>query len=195
MTRKAVILHGTEGYTEGNWFRWLETQLKRKAYDVWLPQLPNSEHPSLRKWLDFVHENAPFPLAEDTVLIGHSSGASLALLIAQENPTKLKSVVCVSVFTNECGKSVATDWEANAKLFDVPYNWPKITEKVENQIVIVHSDDDPYVPLKQAEYIAGKLGAALTVIPGQGHFNLEKSHEYSIFPLLIDLLDKGVPRE
>ncbi|QQS18775.1 alpha/beta hydrolase [Candidatus Saccharibacteria bacterium] len=188
--KRAVILHGSEGSPEGNWFRWLEAQLKAKGYDVWLPQLPHAEQPSLREWLAFVQQNAPFVLDEDMIVIGHSSGADLALLIAQTNQTKLKTVVCVSVFTNECGESVATEWEANARLFDVPFDWRKIKANVENQIIILHSDDDPYVPFKQAEYITRQLDADLTIIPGQGHFNLEKSKKYASFPILARMLGR-----
>jgi len=224
MTR-VVLLHGTLGQPEGNWFRWLEEQLQAKGVEVWLPQLPHAEQPSLSEWIDFVHRNCPFALDENTIIVGHSSGAVLALALAQENKTKLKSVICVSVFTNEWGESTATEWPPNARLFDVKLDWEKIRNNTSatvdrplnqsqnrkhaedssaslrvtvevgrlSNIMLVHSDDDPYIPIEQAEWIAEKLHAELIVIPGQGHFNLEKSPDYYEFPALLALLEsKGL---
>lgn len=186
--KKVIILHGTEGSPDGNWFRWLEAELRTRQYEVWLPQLPDSEQPSLHDWLKFIQAKAPFELDGDTTIIGHSSGAVLALLLAQQSATKLKSVICVSVFTNQCGESAAISWGANSRLFDVQFDWSRIKENVLDKIVLIHSDDDPYVPLTQAEYIASQVGAELIVITGQGHFNLEKSNEYYAFPALTELL-------
>jgi uncharacterized protein len=222
MTR-VVLLHGTLGQPEGNWFRWLEEQLQAKGVEVWLPQLPHAEQPSLSEWIDFVHRNCPFALDENTIIVGHSSGAVLALALAQENQTKLKSVICVSVFTNEWGESTAIEWPPNARLFDVKFDWGKIrnnTSTTEDRplnqfqnekhaegssaslrvtsgasqassITLVHSDDDPYIPLEQADWIAEKLKAELIVIPGQGHFNLEKSPDYTAFPALLALVESN----
>ena len=224
MPSKAVILHGTGGSPEGNWFRWLERQLQAKGVEVWLPQLPHAEQPSLREWIAFVHENCPFGLDENTVIIGHSSGAVLALALAQENQTKLKSVICVSVFTNEWGESTATEWPPNAQLFDVKLDWERIRNNTSatvdrplnqsqngkyaedssaslrvtvevgrlSNIMLVHSDDDPYIPLEQADWIADKLKAELIVIPGQGHFNLEQSSAYRRFPKLLEIMEERV---
>jgi len=191
--KKAVILHGTLGSPVGNWFRWLEKELTEKGVEVWLPELPHAERPSLREWVDFVAANCPFELDNETYLIGHSSGAILALAVAQENQMKLKNLVCVSVFSNEWGESVATRWDPNERLFDLRLDWNKIRKNVEQPITLIHSDDDPYIPLEQAEWIAGNLNADLVVLPGQGHFNLEKSSKYSSFPVLLEILQaRGV---
>lgn len=182
--KNAVILHGTAGSPEGNWFRWLEIKLKAKGLEVWLPTLPHADHPSLREELEFVHEHCPFPLDADTLVIGHSSGAILALLLAQENEVKLSAVIAVSVFYDN-----SLGWSANDKLFDVPFDWAKVSANAPN-IVCIHSDDDPYVPLEQARYVADNIHAELIIIPGQGHFNLEKSEMYRSFPALLSLLEE-----
>lgn len=77
--RNALILHGTLGSPTGNWFQWLKTELEKKGLEVWLPQLPHAEQPSLKEWADFVHTNCPFEINEETLIVGHSSGAILAL--------------------------------------------------------------------------------------------------------------------
>ncbi len=198
--KRAVILHGTGGSPESNWFRWLESELKRRGLAVWLPQLPNTQRPSLREGADFVHAKAPFTLDEDTLLIGHSSGAILALILAQESSAQLGAVTAVSVFHNDAATGddsrlgnlphsyAAVEWDANSMLFDVPFNYSLIRQNA-RRLLFVHSDDDPYVPLQQAQYVADSCGAAMVIIHGQGHFNLEQSLEYARFPKLVELLE------
>lgn len=195
--KKAIVLHGTAGSPDGNWFRWLERRLQDKGFRTWLPALPHSEQPRLSEWLKFVQAECPFKIDEHTLVIGHSSGAILALLLAQECKTKLKAVVCVSVFTDKCGKSTAATWPPNAHLFDVEPEWSKIrgsvpadpqSVKSPANIIIVHSDNDPYIPEANARWIAEQTGAEFVLLPGQGHFNIEHSAHYQQFPELFDIV-------
>jgi predicted alpha/beta hydrolase family esterase len=181
--KNAIILHGTQGSPDTNWFAWLKDELEQKGLEVWLPQLPHAEKPSLREEADFVHQNCPFTLDEGTLIVGHSSGAILALILAQENGNQIGQVVCVSVFHDNSLK-----WEANDRLFDVSFDWDVIIDNTK-KLLFVHSDNDPYVPLDQAQYVADNCHADLKVIPGQGHFNLEKSPDYKAFPELLKIIE------
>ena len=180
--KNAIILHGTMGSPDGNWFRWLEAELAEMGLDVWLPQLPNANQPSLRQEADYVRNECPFVINADTLVIGHSSGAILALILAQETETPIGAVVAVSVFHDNSLK-----WDANNKLFDVGFNWAAIKTGA-SKLLFVHSDNDPYVPLDQAKYVADNCDAKMVIVPGQGHFNLEKSEDYRQFPELVKLL-------
>lgn len=180
--KNTIILHGTMGSPEGNWFQWLKTELAGMGLEVWLPQLPNANQPSLRQEADYVHAECPFAINAETLVIGHSSGAILALILAQEAATPIGAVVAVSVFHDNSLK-----WDANNKLFDVDFNWTAIKAGTP-KLLLVHSDNDPYVPLAQAQYVADNCDAEMLVIPGQGHFNLEKSEDYRQFPQLLELL-------
>lgn len=182
--KNAIILHGTANTPAGNWFTWLQAELEKAGLRVWLPQLPHSEQPSLHDMADFVRAGCPFPLDAETFVVGHSSGAILALILAQQNPVPLGGVVGVSVFHDN-----SLRWEPNAKLFDVPFNWAAIRARA-GKLLFVHSDNDPYVPLGQARYVADNCGTELLVIPGQGHFNLERSPDYTQFPKLLYILQE-----
>jgi predicted alpha/beta hydrolase family esterase len=180
--KNAIILHGTLGSPKGNWFSWLKGELEGEGLAVWLPQLPDAEQPSLRAWADFVRAECPFVINNDTLVVGHSSGAILVLILAQENQQAIGGVVAVSVFHDN-----SLGWEPNDKLFDVPFDWPAI-RKHAPKLLLINSDNDPYVPLTQPQYIARNLHAELLVIPGQGHFNLEQSPAYRAFPALTAVL-------
>lgn len=185
--KTALILHGTLGSPDGNWFQWLKSELEAKGMTVWLPQLPHAEQPSLHEWSQFVRDNCPFPLNEETLIVGHSSGSILALILAQENEELIGSIVCVSVFHDN-----SLQWEPNNKLFDVPFNWEAIQSHAK-QLLFIHSDNDPYVPLNQAQFVANNCQAELVVIPGQGHFNLERSEGYMEFPkLIMNMEERGI---
>lgn len=193
--KMAVILHGTGGSSEGNWFRWLEAELRQRGFEVWLPRLPHPELPSLRDWLNFVRSDCPFDIDQDTLIVGHSSGATLALLVAGESQQKPGLVVAVSPFVPTGTAYTATLWEKNARLFDVELDLDKHFRRArqdngKSNIVVVHSNNDPYIPLGVAEYIVDLCGGELIVIPGQGHFNLEKGPEYTAFPELMCIVDE-----
>ena len=183
----AIILHGTQGSPNGNWFQWLKKELEAKGFMVWLPQLPNTKKPSLREWEAFVRSECPFTINENTLIVGHSSGAITALVVAQDNMEKIGAVVDVSVFYDN-----SLQWEANDRLFDdVQFDWDAIRQGVE-KLLFIHSDNDPYVPLNQAQYVANNCQAELMIIPGQGHFNLENSDKYQQFPQLLEILEQKV---
>lgn len=185
--KTAIILHGTLGSPDGNWFKWLKSELENKGLEVWLPQLPHAEQPSLNDWYTFIQKECPFAINEDTLIVGHSSGAILALIIAQNNMEKVGAIVDVSVFHDN-----SLQWEPNSKLFDVKFDWQAIQQGT-NKLLFVHSDNDPYVPLDQAQYVATNCAAELVLVPSQGHFNLEKSEDYRQFPMLLGIMkQKGI---
>ena len=181
--KKAVILHGTMGTPEGNWFQWLKQQLEAKGLEVWVPQLPNADQPSLKEWSDYVLNNCPFVIDGDTLLVGHSSGAICSLLVAQQL-ISLGQVVAVSIFCNN-----TLGWEANNRLFDQDFDWAAL-KLISDKVLLISSDDDPYVTIDQPEDIARTSGAELLIWPGQGHFNLEKTQDYKAFPRLLSELEQ-----
>jgi len=182
--KTAIILHGTLGSPDGNWLQWLKKALEKRGLKVWLPQLPQPEQPSLRKWQQFIKEHCPFPINTETLIVGHSSGAILALVIAENNMEKIGAIVDVSVFHDN-----SLQWQPNDQLFDVQFDWTAIREGV-NDLLFIHSDNDPYVPLNQAQLVATNTRAQMIVIPGEGHFNLERSDAYKQFPKLLKILEE-----
>jgi predicted alpha/beta hydrolase family esterase len=181
--KNALILHGTLGSPDGNWFTWLGNEFRDRNMQVWTPSLPHAEQPSLREWADYVHANVPFEINEDTVIVGHSAGASLSLILAQESKKPIGCVAAVSVVRD----NEWLDWRPNDRLFDVPYDYVAI-QAMANRLLFLHSDNDPYVPLEHAQDVASRSHGELIVIPEQGHFNLEYSDEYDTFPKLGELL-------
>lgn len=184
MMKNAIILHGTDNTPEGNWFRWLEKELQRRGYDVWLPQLPDAELPNANKYNKLLL-NHNFDFNDETIMVGHSSGAVAILNLLQELPenVKIKAAYLVGAFKGPLDK------ESRSALFPKPFDFQKIKSHCV-KFIFVHSDNDPYCPLEDAEFLSEKLDGKLVVREGQGHFNLETGPQYKRFPLLLELIDQ-----
>ena len=182
--KNAIILHGTDNTPEGNWFRWLESELKKLDYEVWLPQLPDSQLPNAEKYNNLLL-NHGFDFNDETILVGHSSGAVAILNLLQELPeeTRVKASFLVGAFKGPLDKA------ARSELFPKPFDFEKIKLHCQ-KFVFIHSDNDPYCPLSDAKFLSDKLGGKLVVEPGQGHFNLETGPQYKQFSLLLELIEK-----
>lgn len=180
--KNALILHGTGADSQSNWFPWLKEKLQEKEYKVWVPNLPNSMSPNTTVNTRYVLDNWQFD--KDSIVVGHSSGAVLILYILQNIPenTVINRAFLVSAFKNDLG------WPNLKNLFSEPLDWKKI-KKHAHKIILLHSDNDPYVPLNHAQFIAEKIDAELIVKEGQGHFNLEVGAEYAQFPTLLEIID------
>lgn len=158
--KTALVLHCWFGKPTDNWYPWLKEELTKKGYQVEIPAIPtmDTNAPDLAKQLEFI-KNGKFVEAE-TLVIGHSLGALLALRLAEKY--KLGQVILVSGWDFD-------DLTAEHKSFwDNPYNHQLIKNNV-GKITVIHSDNDPYVTAFQAEEMAKRLGAKFILKKGAGH--------------------------
>lgn len=182
---KAILLHGTDGSCESNWIPWLKQQLEKHAFEVYAPSLPNSAFPNGEAWSDFIIQNTPFRFDTDTIIIGHSAGAALIPMLLQKLPTgtRIKRAILVSGFHTDF------DWDKLKNLQNVPVDYNDLKQKCDD-FILLHSDNDPYVPIEEPQELAERLNGKLIIIKGQGHFNLGASPKYKEFPKLLSIILK-----
>jgi len=185
--KRVLILHGTDGTSQENWFPWLKQKLEAKGLDVWVPDLPHAEKPNISRYNDFIFQKKDWIFDEETMIIGHSSGAVEILGLLQHLPENEKVGVCILVgaFKNDLG------WEALSELFLEDFNFDLVKSKAK-KFIFIHSDNDPYCPLDHARYLSQKLNGTLIVKKGQGHFSASNNPEYTKFPYLLELLEKSI---
>lgn len=181
--KNAVILHGTNASPQDNWFPWLKEELENKNYKVWVPDLPQADHPNIKRYNEFLlSQNWKFD--EETILIGHSSGAVEILGLLQElsEDIIIDKAILVAGFINDLG------WDSLNELFLKPFDYEKI-KKHAQKFIIIQSDNDPYVPAEHAKFLADKLNAELLMQHDEGHFSIENDSKYNQFPFLLKLID------
>ena len=179
---KAIIVHGSYGSPEENWFPWLKKELEKRGFEVFVPKFPTPEGQSLQNWLrDF--EQYKKHLGPETILIGHSLGSSFILRIL-ESGGRAKAAFLVAGFTGKLGDRKFD--RINRTFTEPEFNWKKIMENCPS-FTVFHSDNDPYVPLEKGKELAEKLGTEPVIMEGAGHFNAKAG--YTKFPrLLLEIL-------
>lgn len=182
--KNAIILHGTDfskGKKErfGNWFPWLKAELKNIGYRVWLPELPQAWQPDLERYWNFLKK---FNFNQNTILIGHSSGATMVFGLLHKLPFKKKIKLAISV----AGFYKDKGWGCEG-LFSEKYNWEKIKNQVQ-KIYVIWSPNDPYISKEQTDYLTKKIGIKPTIFPNKKHFNLEAGRKFRQFPELLEII-------
>ncbi len=179
--KNAIIIHGTEGCPEENWFPWLKDKMKEYDYEVIVPQFPTPEDQTPEAWFK-VFEKYEDSLNGDTILIGHSCGGAFLLRVLEQIKTKVKASVFVCA---SAGVKPIKYYEIDRPFVEPPFDWAKIKSSSDNFFVF-HSEDDPLICIENGEKIAKELGVDLIRLKDAGHFNSKAG--YDTFELLLEKL-------
>jgi predicted alpha/beta hydrolase family esterase len=180
-----LIVHGTGGSPEGNWFPWLKSELEKAGHNVICPQFPTTENHSYETWKSKFHA-IKNQLMEPLTIIGHSLGAIFCLRLLEENLVKAEACILVCPFNEFLGIEYYDS--LNSSFIKENLNFDSICLNCSNFYVFAGSND-PYVPLALSEKIVKSLGTTLTVISNGGHLNSEFGFNQALF--LIDALSSS----
>jgi uncharacterized protein len=190
---KFFIIHGAYGNPEENWFPWLKQELEKEGNMVFVPKFPTPENQSLANWIEEFEDFYLNKIDEDSILIGHSLGPAFILSVLDKINLfdnlglKVKACFFVSGFLNKLGNP--TFDKINETFINKDFDWKKIKRNC-NKFFVIHSDNDPYIPLKEAKQLADKLDTKVIIIKGAGHFN--ESSGFKKFDFLLDLIEKEI---
>jgi len=162
--QRVFIIHGSYGSPKENWYPWLRGELERLGYRVYVRRLPKPPNQSLQSWRRKFRRYEK-KIKPDSIVIGHSLGCAFLLDVLERK--KVKSAFFVSGFTGLLHNKFD---EVNRTFVSKSFDWEKIRKHC-GRFTLLHSNNDPYVPLRKAETLAKKLGASVTVVRGAGHFN------------------------
>jgi predicted alpha/beta hydrolase family esterase len=172
--KKIYLIHGWGGTGSGGWFDWIKEEMKDRA-EVYSFDMPNTEEPKIEEWIDFLKENVK-ELDEETYFIGHSVGSQAVLRYLETLDSNIKIKGCIFVAPwmeldkttieeeGEEGVEIARPW------METPIDFEKVKKHTNNFLCIL-SDNDPYVPLDEAEKFKERLGAKTIIKHNHGHFN------------------------
>ena len=98
---KYIIIHGSFGSSEGNWFPWLKKELQDRNKVVFTPQMPvGVGKQDFESWSNELDKLA---VDEKTIIIAHSIAPVFVCKYLVENKIKVKELIFVCGFNNYLG--------------------------------------------------------------------------------------------
>lgn len=183
-----VILpgNGCTNVLRSNWYGWLHQTLNAAGIECVVENMVDPHRARRQLWIPFIHD--VLRADENTILVGHSSGAQAALRYTEEY--KVRGVVLVSAtFTDlgDSGERASGYYPLNNETENM-YSFPAMRENCAlwHQF---HSNDDCFIPLAEAERIRNGLGLTdeqFSMLPGRSHFF------DAPFPELVDVIKRFV---
>jgi predicted alpha/beta hydrolase family esterase len=184
--KSAVLLHGQpdkEEYFDSNapsasnahWFPWLQKQLLVNGIHAQTPEVPNCYELNYDIWLK---EVARFKINEETILVGHSTGAGFWIRYLSERPDiKVGKVVLVAPWIDPFD-------EFRTGYFKFDYD-SEIFARTGGITIFVSEDDEKSVH-KSVELLQEKIKDVKIIrFKDKGHFT-ENSLGQKEFPDLLE---------
>ena len=170
-TRKRVfIVHGWGGDSQEGWFPWLKNKLEKLGYEVFVPEMPDTENPKIDAWVSHL-SNIVEGADEQTYFVGHSIGCQTIMRYLEKLQPNGKTGGCVFVapwFTlmnfEEGEEIIAKPW------LETPIDFVKVRQHT-GKFFAIFSDNDDVVPQDNVGMFAQKLNAETIVEREKGHFS------------------------
>jgi len=163
--KKVFIIHGYQGTPDGGWRPWLVKELEKQNISSESLTMPSPDSPICSEWIEKISEHVKMNKDSDIYLVGHSLGVTAILrYLENEDAEHVHGAVLVSGPSENNG---------NIKLnsfFDKSLDFKNIKTKCRS-FVIIHGDDDPAVPVHNAETLSKELEGELIIIKKGGHLN------------------------
>lgn len=184
--KNVIIVHGAFGLPDENWIPSVRSQLEERGYDVTVPTFPTPKGQNYENWMSVMQPHLD-SIGPETILIGHSIGATFLLSVLEKIDVKVKKAILASGFVGPFEGDFADETfdKINKTIAERDFDW----EKIKNSAVVfavLHGVDDPYVPPEKPEFLSDKLGCAVEWIENGGHLN--QSAGFTTFPRLLEIV-------
>lgn len=164
--KKVFIVHGFEGSPNGGWRPWLMAELEKLDIYACALSMPDPARPSPDEWVAEIARHVERNRNDEIYLVGHSLGVPAILRYISTMP-KADVVSGAVLVSGPCSK---TKRDVLAPFFEPPFDFDAIRSRVA-KFAIIHGDNDPVVPLDQAQTLSKELRAPLTIVPNGAHLN------------------------
>lgn len=149
-----------------NWYGFMEDKLNESKLfkEVILQVMPDPFQAKESIWLPFLLND--LGADSQTIIIGHSSGAEACMRLLENN--KLFGAVLVAA----CHTDLGEPSETISGYYNRPWAWQRIASNVNEQfgILQVHSEDDPFIPMLEAQHVADSLSSEFHKFDDRSHF-------------------------
>lgn len=162
MNKKVIFIPGNGGGSpRDNWFPSLKEELEAVGLTVIAEEFPDKDLARASFWIPFLINE--LGADENTVLIGHSTGAIAAMKLAERQP--ILGSVLVGAYHTDLGM----EKEKLSGYFDTPWDWENI-QRNQQWIALFASQDDPWIPIAESRYIHQQLNCEYHEYKNEGHF-------------------------
>ena len=163
--KKVFLIHGFQGSPNGGWRPWLMAELEKQDVYACALSMQNPDEPILSEWLEEIKRHIDKNLNDDIYLVGHSLGGTAILRYLEHfDSPNLKGVIVASA---PCHQNTI---DKIANFLHADFNWEVMKNKVDH-VAVIHGDNDPNVPVSDAEEIARQPDGKLILIPNGKHLN------------------------
>jgi uncharacterized protein len=181
---KIILIHGNGGSTADQiWFPYVKSELEKIGLTVISETFPDNVEAKKEIWLPYINK---LGADENTIIIGHSSGA-LAAMRYVENNNILGSVLIGTCFTD-----LGDEMEKKSGYYNSPWKW-KLIKKNQKWSIIFASTDDPYIPISEPRFIKDQLESDYYEYNNKGHFGEDK--KMYTFPELVKVIVEKLEKE
>lgn len=171
--KRVFIIHGWDGRPDEGCFPWLKKRLEEDGFTVYAPAMPDPLRPEIHSWTTFLKDQVGVPDGE-TILVGHSIGAQTVLrfLASLSEGISIGGVVLLApwVHLTEASYESEEDRQIARPWLETPMAWEEIKTHCP-KFISIFSDDDPLVPLSDAQIFKDKLGATIVIENNKEHFS------------------------
>ena len=165
-----IILHGSFGSKDENWFPWLKKELENKNYKVDVPQMPVGV--GNQNYDNWSREFSKLDVNNNTIIIAHSIALIFVCKYLINNKINIKKLICVCGFNNYLG--IDSNFDA--------VNEPMFLDNLEDvkknckDIICYYSDNDPYVKFDVEKSFADSIATEQYIVKNGGHINSESGY-------------------
>lgn len=173
-----IILHGFGSTSKRGFKPWLQKELEKQGHTVWNPDLPNTDKPKVNEQAQFVLDNAPFPIDQNTIIVGHSLGGPVTYRVLEKTKKKIHKAILVDPAYKPSYNDKprpAVDASSNWR-----FDWKKIKSKA-NKFVILADQSYSVIKKEHLVELSEKVnGDLLVVTPTYRHFSSPDKQDGSV---------------
>lgn len=185
--KRVYIIHGWGGSPNKNWIPWLKSELEKRGYKVFAPEMPDTDAPQIGAWVAHLSKIVGTP-DKDTYFVGHSIGCQTVLRYLETVEQSVGGAIFVAGWFNlenledEESENIAEPW------IKTPIHIAKIREALPKSVLLI-SDDDPFGAVEENKRKFSEITPHKVVLPHAGH--IDKSEEPAILSEFLSLFGSG----
>ena len=164
--KRVILVHGWGGGPDKNWLPWLGKELKKAGYEVIAPAMPDTDEPTIEKWVPFLVKMVGEPDA-NTYFVGHSIGCQAIMRYLETISTQIGGALFVAGWFKL--ENLEDDDEKVAKPWvETPIDHAKVRANMKKAMLII-SDNDDYGATEENKTSFADIVDKTVVLHNAGH--------------------------